>query len=178
MMWDKLNRYADLVERAKVPVMLDPPPWLAQYAVDIAQVKGHALRWTRSLRWQLESLQEVQPRLDRLLKLLDSHQAHLLDFPLDELNRKKYTHLHHKLQQTVTSLLDLHEACQTGLLEFHAHLQHDRFVLERGAREGWVFFSEAIATSYQTETEVHELIQNVQQKIGKWKNLLERNDMI
>jgi hypothetical protein len=173
-----LNAYTEQVLNTSVPVFVDAPIEYGRFMEAFAQVKAHALRWKRSIIWQLEMWPECLAHAEKRLRSLHRDQqmctARLQAYPADELAHKQQQRLRLQTQSIIQPLAEIQQTLLNAMSSLHVHLEQDALVLEQGADAGWKPFADLPQLAHHACTELSELIQHKQSEWTGWQISIQR----
>ncbi|MGB8955984.1 MAG: hypothetical protein WCC10_11460 [Tumebacillaceae bacterium] len=173
-----LDSYTEQVLNTSVPVFVDAPTEYGQFLEAFAQVKAHALRWKRSIIWQLEMWPECLADAEKRLRPLHRDQqlctARLQAYPADELALKQQQRLRLQMQAILHPLAEIQQTLLDALCSLHVHLEHDALVLDQGAGAGWKQFADLPQLARHARIELSELIQHKQSEWAVWQHSTQR----
>lgn len=173
-----LDAYTEQVLNTSVPVLADTPTEYGRFMEEFAQVKAHALRWKRSIIWQLEMWPECLADAEKRLRPLHRDQqlctARLQVYPADELAHKQQQRLYMQMQSIIQPLAEIQQTLLDAMCNLHVHLEHDALVLDQGAAAGWKQFADLPQMARHARTELSELIQHKQSEWAVWQNSTQR----
>ena len=174
----RLEAYTEQVLNTSVPVFVDTPTDYGRFMEAFAQVKAHALRWKRSIIWQLEMWLECLADAEKRLRPLHRDQqlctARLQAYPADELAHKQQQRLRLQMQSIIQPLADIQKTLLDALCSLHAHLDQDARDLDQGASAGWQPYAELPQMARHARTELSELIQHKRNEWAVWQHSTQR----